>query len=140
MTNHSEEAQGQTHGTILIVDDNQDVRRLLKKVLEMAGYFVLEAGSAEAAMKLVEADVPKLVLMDLRLPGGVSGLEATRGLKENPTTSRVPVIALTASVTEHDRGLALAAGCSGFIGKPIRINELPQMVEEFIRRGAATPR
>jgi CheY-like chemotaxis protein len=126
--------------TIMVVDDNDDVRRLVKKVLQMSGYEVLEAHSGEEALVIAEESIPDLVLMDLRLPGELNGLVATCQLKEDPRTSRIPVVALTASVMEKDRKQALQAGCCGFIGKPIDISALPILVEKMITRGAAAPR
>lgn len=126
--------------TILICDDNDDVRRLVKKVLELSGYHIIEVDNGLAALAAAEESHPDLVLMDLRLPGELNGLETTSRLKANPQTSRIPVIALTASVMDRDRRQALEAGCSGFIGKPIDISALPGMVEKFIKQGAATPR
>lgn len=125
---------------ILVVDDNDDVRRLVTKVLAMSGYQLMEADSGMAALAAVEATTPDLVLMDLRLPGELNGLQATSRLKADPRTSRIPVVALTASVTDRDRQQALDAGCSGFIPKPIHIDTLSGLVEKFIRQGAATPR
>lgn len=126
--------------TILVVDDNGDVRRLVKKVLEMSGYMVQEADSGESAVSMAENDSPDLILMDIRLPGKLNGLEATRQLKENPRTQLIPVVALTASVMARDQKQALEAGCTGFIGKPLDIRTLPEMVEKFIMQGAGRHR
>ena len=127
--------------TILLVDDNDDVRRRGKKVLERSGKTVIEASSGEDAPKLVETRVPDLVLMDIRLPGKFDGLEAATRMKEDPRLSRMPVVALTASVLSSDRERALAAGCSGFISKPIDITALPALVDKFIAHGpGAQPR
>ena len=125
---------------ILVVDDNDDVRRLVKKVLQMSGYQVCEAASGEEALAEVEKAVPDLILMDIRLPGQFNGLEATSRLKDDARMQRVPIVALTASVLDRDRRQALAAGCSGFISKPIYISSLPELVEKFITRGAMAPR
>jgi len=125
---------------ILVVDDNDDVRRLVKKVLEMSGYKVLEAPDGEQALAIIDSVVPDLVLMDIRLPGPYDGLETTRRLREDARLQRVPVVALSASVLEPDRQRALTVGCNGFICKPIDIAELPKLVETYIKRGAATPR
>lgn len=126
--------------TILVVDDNDDVRRLVTKVLAMSGYQLMEADNGAEALAAAEATTPDLVLMDLRLPGELNGLQATSRLKADPRTSRIPVVALTASVMDRDRQQALDAGCSGFIPKPIDIGALPGLVEKFIRQGAAAPR
>ncbi|MHB1324968.1 MAG: response regulator [Thermoleophilia bacterium] len=125
---------------ILVVDDNFDVRRLLKKVLEIAGYEVSEAVDGEDALRSVEGRVPDLILMDIRLPGQLNGLETTGRLKEDARLQRVPIVVLTASVLEWDRQQALAAGCSGFIAKPVDISTLPGLVETFLTRGAMAPR
>jgi len=118
--------------TILVVDDNEDVRRLLRKVLEASGYGVEEATSADEALEYTQGAVPDLVLMDMRLPGVCDGLEATRRLKSDPRLTSVPVVALTASVLENDRKMAMAAGCSGFIGKPVDIADLAGLVEKHL--------
>lgn len=125
---------------ILVVDDNFDVRRLLKKVLEIAGYDVSEAVDGEDALRSVEGRVPDLILMDIRLPGQYDGLETTGRLKDDARLQRVPIVALTASVLERDRQQALAAGCSGFIAKPVDISTLPGLVETFLTRGTMAPR
>jgi len=125
---------------ILVVDDNFDVRRLLKKVLEIAGYDVSEAVDGEDALRSVEGRVPDLILMDIRLPGQYDGLETTGRLKDDARLQRVPIVALTASVLERDRQQARAAGCSGFIAKPVDISTLPGLVETFLTRGAMAPR
>lgn len=122
---------------IMLVDDNEDVRRLLRKVLEAAGHEVVEAEDGAAALEKVREMIPDLVLMDIRLPGEMDGLETTARLKEDPRLKRVPIVALTASVMERDRQQAVAAGCSGFIGKPVDVTELPEMVDRFVSRGAA---
>ncbi|MHB8169625.1 MAG: response regulator [Thermoleophilia bacterium] len=122
---------------IVVVDDNADVRRLVKKVLERAGYLVVEAASGEEALSTVEALVPDLVLMDIRLPGAIDGLEAAERMRKDARLARTPIVALTASVFAEDRDRALAAGCAGFIAKPVDITSLPGLVEKFIARGAA---
>ena len=124
---------------VLVVDDNDDVRHLVTRVLEQSGCLVLEAASGESAVAMAAQGLPDLVLMDLRLAGEMDGLEATRRLREDPRLCPVPVVALTGSVTEEDRRQALAAGMNGLIGKPLDITALPAMVEKFILQGAADP-
>ncbi|MDO8736304.1 MAG: response regulator [Thermoleophilia bacterium] len=126
--------------SILVVDDNDDVRRLVKKVLLMSGFQVIEAASGDEALEAVEKKVPDLILMDIRLPGQFNGLETTSRLKDDSRMQRVPVVALTASVLDRDRRQALAAGCSGFISKPIDISGLAELVEKYIQRGVMAPR
>jgi two-component system cell cycle response regulator DivK len=126
--------------TILVVDDNDDVRRLVKKVLEKAGYDVLETTDGKTALDMADTTAPDLVLMDIRLPGPLNGLETTCRFKEDARLQRVPIVALTASVLERDRRQALASGCSGFIAKPLDISTLPALVETYISRGVMAPR
>ena len=126
--------------TILVVDDNYDVRRLERKVLLLAGYNVVEAHDGDSALQMMEKMVPDLILMDIRLPGRLNGLELTSHLKDDARLQRVPIVALTASVLERDRQGALAAGCSGFIAKTIDITTLPRLVENYLIRCAMAPR
>lgn len=121
--------------TILVVDDTGDVRRLMKKILERAGYVVIEATNSAEALSAVEDIIPDLILMDIRLPGELDGFETTGQMKMDPRLSRVPIVALTASVLATDRERALAAGCCGFIGKPIDITALPSLLEKFMAQG-----
>jgi CheY-like chemotaxis protein len=123
--------------TIMVVDDNDDVRRLLRKVLLSAGHIVIEAIDGSRALELVAETVPDLVLMDVKLPGGMDGLETTARIKEDSRLRDVPIVALTASVMEADRQRALNAGCSGFIGKPIDVSSLPGQVEDFVNGSAS---
>lgn len=122
---------------VMVVDDNDDVRRLLRKVLEAAGHDVIDATGGREALKLLQDVEPDLILMDVRLPGGMDGMEATASLKEDPRLKRVPVVALTASVTASDRQQAIASGCSGFISKPVDVTAIPELVRQFIARGAS---
>lgn len=122
--------------TVMVVDDNDDVRRLVKKVLESAGHNVIEAVDGASALKMAENVVPDLIFMDIRLPGAINGLETVSQMREDPRLRRVPVVALSASVTEKDQHQAISVGCSGFVCKPIDISTLPGLVEKFIARGA----
>jgi CheY-like chemotaxis protein len=118
---------------VLVVDDREDSRVLVAKVLKAHGYDVFGARSGEEAISLAQREVPDLILMDMRLPGGMDGLEATRRIKALPELAHVPVIAVTASVRPEDEKRALDGGCDGFIRKPIDIDALPGQVAEYIR-------
>jgi two-component system, cell cycle response regulator DivK len=108
--------------TILIVEDNPDNMLLTVMLLESAGYTVLSAIDAEIGLTLARDALPDLILMDVHLPG-MDGLEATALLKADPATHAIPVIALTALAMKGDEARIRAAGCDGYIAKPMRIQE-----------------
>jgi len=118
---------------ILVVDDNDDGRRLVGKVLKMHGYYVIGVATGEDAVIKAQSEIPDLILMDIRLPGGIDGLEATRRIKAAPETAHIVILALTASVRPEDMQAALDAGCNGFARKPIDVDELPRQVGEYIK-------
>ncbi|MBC8072505.1 MAG: response regulator [Deltaproteobacteria bacterium] len=108
---------------ILVVEDNPTNMSLATVVLERAGYAVLEARDAETALRLARELQPDLILMDIQLPK-MDGLEATGLLKQDPVTRDIPVIALTALAMKGDEERIRAAGCDGYIAKPMRYLEL----------------
>ncbi len=117
---------------ILIVDDKEENRRLLRKILALHAYSTIEAASGEKAIELAQNEIPDLILMDIRLREGIDGIEATRRIKAIPGVNQIPIIAITASVSPEDLQRALDSGCSGFIRKPIDINELPEQILKYI--------
>jgi two-component system, cell cycle response regulator DivK len=119
---------------ILVVEDNPLNMELAVDVLEAAGYSVLQAPDADAGIDLAKAEHPALILMDVSLPG-MDGLSAAGVLKRGPETRDIPVVALTAHAMTRDEGRALAAGCAGFITKPIDTRALPRTVAGFVRPG-----
>ena len=123
---------------ILVVDDKEESRRLVGKVLRLHGYEVIGARSGEDAINMAQTELPDLILMDIRLPGGIDGLEATRRIKATPQLAHIPILAMTASVRPEDMQRALGEGCSGFVRKPIDIDELPKQIAEHIARASAT--
>jgi CheY-like chemotaxis protein len=117
--------------TILIVEDHPLNMELAADVLEAAGYSVIRAEDAEQGIALAKAERPSLILMDVGLPR-LDGLSATGILKRAAETKEIPVVALTAHAMKGDEERALAAGCAGYIRKPIDTRTLPQMVARFI--------
>jgi putative two-component system response regulator len=117
---------------ILVVEDNPTNMRLTRDILEGLGYSVLAAENAYLGIALAKGKNPALILMDLSLPG-LDGLAATALLKQDAGTRHIPVVALTAHAMERDRESARAAGCSGFISKPIDLKSFRQTVTEFVR-------
>lgn len=117
---------------VLVVDDKEDSRKLIVKILGYRGYQVIEAENGEEAIKVTEAELPDLILMDVRMPGNIDGLEATRHIKALPGLARIPILAVTASVRPEDMKIAFDAGCNDFVRKPIDIDELPAIVAKYI--------
>jgi two-component system, cell cycle response regulator DivK len=118
---------------ILVVDDNPRNLKLAFDVLEDAGYEVVEAVNAEEAQSMIDRNLPDLILMDIALPG-MDGLTLTRKIKANERTKHICIIALTAFAMKGDDQKALAAGCDGYITKPIDIHQLPLQVAEILGR------
>jgi two-component system, cell cycle response regulator DivK len=116
---------------ILVVDDNPRNLKLAFDVLEDAGYEVVEAVDAEEAQSMIDRNLPDLILMDIALPG-MDGLTLTRKIKANERTKHIRIIALTAFAMKGDDQKALAAGCDGYITKPIDIHQLPVQVAEIL--------
>jgi len=117
---------------ILVVEDNQDNRELVVKVLKINGYHVIEAVDGQEAIEKTRAENPDLILMDLFIPK-IDGYEVTRRLKRDRDLKSIPIIALTAHAMKGDMEVALAAGCDGYIPKPIDVRELPKQIEHFLK-------
>ena len=115
--------------TILIVEDNEMNRDMLSRRLQRRGYEIVIATDGEAGVAAAARHRPDLVLMDMSLPV-IDGWEATRRIKADPTTSTIPVIALTAHAMSGDRERAMAAGCDDYDTKPI---EMPSLIEKIGR-------
>jgi len=126
-----EEAKSGLPKKILIVDDNQDGRELVVKVLKTRGYQTIEAVDGEEALEKAVAERPDLILMDRSLPK-IDGYEVTRRLKAQEEFKDVPVVALTAHAMRGDREKALEAGCDGYISKPINVRELPELIKSYL--------
>jgi two-component system, cell cycle response regulator DivK len=121
---------------ILIVEDNEANQLLASSVLVRDGYRVELAASAKEAVERLATNQPDLILMDVQLPGE-DGLGLTRRLKADPKTAMIPIVALTAHAMVGDREVALAAGCVGYIAKPINTRTLGEQVRRYI--DALTP-
>lgn len=116
---------------ILIVDDNATNTKLLAFVLSSRGYNVRTAASADEALSTLKEFHPRLILMDIQLPG-MDGLTLTRQLKAAPETKDISIIAATAYAMKGDEERALEAGCDGYITKPIDTRQLPLDIERFL--------
>ena len=125
-------AQKSAGRTVLLVEDNLLSRKLARNALRTKGYQVVEATSGEEALERVRDQRPDLILMDLKLPGGIDGLEATRRLKRDPSTAAITVVALTAHPEDVGEQRATEAGCSGYITKPIQLSRFPEQIESYL--------
>ena len=117
---------------ILVVEDNQDNREMVVKVLKFNGYQVVEAVDGEEAIEKARAEDPDLILLDIFLPK-MDGYEVTRRLKGDTRLKNIPIIALTAHAMKGSMEEALAAGCDGYIPKPIDVRELPKQIQHFLK-------
>jgi len=125
------------HELILIIEDHEKNRKLLREVLQVTGYRTMEAETAEAGLRLAREARPALVLMDLQLPG-MDGFAALAALRADATTQAIPVIAVTASAMHHQRPQILAAGFDGYQTKPLAVREFLPGVREVLDRSMDT--
>ena len=122
---------------ILIIEDHDKNRKLVREVLQVTGYRTVEAETAEEGLHLARETKPALVLMDLQLPG-MDGFAALAALRADATTQAIPVIAVTASAMSHQRPQILAAGFDGYQTKPLPVREFLQGVREVLDRSMDT--
>ncbi|MDJ0783473.1 MAG: response regulator [Desulfosarcinaceae bacterium] len=124
-------------GKVLVIEDNPKNRKLIKRLLEIHGFEVLEAEDAETGIQLAGDCHPDLILMDIQLPG-MDGLEATKIIKNTPAISQINIIALTSYAMQGDSDKAKSAGCDGYITKPINTREFVGQIKGFIGKKEAT--
>ena len=117
---------------ILIADDNQDSRELVIKILSKEGYLLSEAVDGEDAFNKISSEKPALVLMDISMPK-INGYELSGIIKGSDDFKDIKIIALTAHAMKGDRDQALAAGCDGYITKPINIKEFAKTIRQFLQ-------
>jgi len=119
---------------ILVIEDNPTNMKLASLLLRVAGHVVMPADDAETGLTLARSEQPDLILMDIQLPG-MDGLAATTVLKQDPTTSAIPIIALTAMAMKKDQEKTQIAGCDAYIVKPVKQDELYQTVNALLASG-----
>ena len=115
----------------LLVEDFEDSRFMLRRLLEMAGYRVVEASDGEQAVELAVQKQPALILMDWSLPK-LDGLAATRKIREHKLIGKVPIVAVSAHDSPETRTEALAAGCDEYVTKPIDFDQLDELLKRFL--------
>jgi CheY-like chemotaxis protein len=121
-----------TEKTVLVVEDFEDNRFMMRRLLEMGGYQVIEAINGQEAVTLAETAHPNLILMDLSLPQ-IDGLAATRRIRQLDGMAGVPIIAISAHDTADFRNDALAAGCNEYLTKPVDFDRLENLLRELLK-------
>ena len=117
---------------VLVIEDHEDNRRIMRDLLTSAGYMITEAATGEDGVRLAAAEPPDLILMDIDLPG-IDGYEATRRVKDHPALRSVPVVAVTSYALSGDDAKAFAAGCDAYVAKPFSPRALLAKVRELVR-------
>ena len=118
--------------TILVVEDNNLNMKLVRGLIKIGKYNMLEANDAESGIQLIREQMPDLVLMDIQLPG-MDGLSATKIIKEDPDLKDIPIVALTSYAMQGDKEKALAAGFTGYIAKPIDTRKFLETVSQYLK-------
>jgi CheY-like chemotaxis protein len=124
-----------TRPTVMVVDDSEDIRELVRVQLTILGYRVLEAANGREAIEAVSRECPALILMDITMPI-LDGLEATRLIRGMTDICGIVIIAFTALHSSPGRAQALAAGCNDFIQKPVNVGQLSSLLNRHLQRGA----
>ena len=117
--------------TVLLVEDYEDNRVMMRQLLELSGYRVFEATNGEQAIRLARLEIPDLILMDLSLPQ-VDGLSATRQIRAIPYLKNIPIIAVSAHDTADFHAEALASGCNEYVTKPIDFGQLESAIRSLL--------
>jgi CheY-like chemotaxis protein len=123
--------QGDASPTVLVVEDFEDNRFMMRRLLEMSGYRVVEAVNGEQAVEAAVEERPDLILMDLSLPK-LDGLAATRRIRQHEGLARTPIVAVSAHDTTDFHADALAAGCNEYVTKPIDFDQLEALLEKLL--------
>lgn len=117
---------------ILIVEDQADIRRLIRWALEDSGHRLHEAANGALALQIVQAMRPDLMLIDVVMPGEISGLDLCREIRQDPTLAEIRLVVLSASAAPHEREQALAAGADAFLAKPFSPAQLCELIDELL--------
>jgi two-component system cell cycle response regulator DivK len=116
---------------ILIIEDQEDNRQIMHDLLSANGYELIEATTGEEGLSLAERERPDLILMDIQLPG-MDGYEVTRRIKVKPALNHIPIIAVTSYALSGDDQKAFAAGCDGYVTKPVSPRVLLAKIKEYL--------
>ncbi|HKR01315.1 MAG TPA: response regulator [Pyrinomonadaceae bacterium] len=128
-------SNGSAAPTVMVVEDFEDNRFMMRRLLEMSGYRVLEAVNGQEAIELAHRERPQLILMDLSLPQ-LDGLAATRRIRQYPALRDVPIVAVSAHDTADFHADALAAGCNDYVTKPIDFDQLEALLRRLLPKNS----
>ena len=118
---------------VMVVEDNEKNRKLMRVVLKAKGYNVIEAETGEEALNILRNQKPDIILMDIQLPG-IDGITLIKQIKATTTLKDIPIIAVTAYAMKGDEEKIMEAGCDAYVSKPINTQELPLIVEKYIKK------
>lgn len=127
---------GSERDSILYIEDNFENRVLVRRILQAQGYLVLEADSATEGQRIAQKEKPSLIMVDINMPE-LDGLTLTSLMKADPDLGHIPIVAITANVMRGDRERTLAAGCDGYIQKPIDVDLFPHQVRQYLNHSSA---
>lgn len=118
---------------VMVVEDNEKNRKLMRVILKAKGYNVIEATTGEEALNILKDQKPDIILMDIQLPG-IDGITLVKQIKADITMRDIPIVAVTAYAMKGDEKKILSCGCDAYISKPINTQELPLTVEKYIKK------
>ncbi|MCR4344083.1 MAG: response regulator [Candidatus Scalindua sp.] len=118
---------------VMVVEDNEKNRKLMRVVLKSKGYNVIEAATGEEAISALKKQKPDIILMDIQLPG-IDGITLVKQIRADTNTNDIPIIAVTAYAMKGDEQKILSCGCNDYISKPIDTHELPNIIEQYLRK------
>ncbi len=119
---------------VMVVEDNEKNRKLMRVILKAKGYNVVEAATGEEALGILKNQKPDIILMDIQLPG-IDGITLIKQIKTDAATKDIPILAVTAYAMKGDEQKIMAAGSDGYLSKPINTQELPAIIEKYINKG-----
>ena len=119
--------------SVLVVEDDPNARRMMRRALERRGYTVIDRDNGADGLEAIHAERPDIVLLDLRMPGELSGLAVTRRAKSDPSTAGIPIVIVSASVHADARQLTESSGCDAFVEKPVDFDLLEQTMQGLLK-------
>ena len=127
-----------TRQTILLVEDFDDTRLMMKMWLQRNGYLVIEAETGEEAVTIAQRELPDLIIMDMMMPG-MNGLDATQQIRQYHSLDQTPIVAVSAYGADEYRKIALEAGCDEYVSTPFNPSDLAELIKELLSQADAKP-